>query len=132
MGECSASIPRERVLAVCEWAVARAAEIGREKDWASLRDEAARRNWWRRVFRMRPLGDAEVHGRLMMSDQRDYPWSWWWSREFDEMRTLALDAEGGVRVDGRAWRNMLRWCRDNGWQDDLDRNSNRKGARYER
>lgn len=114
--DCEACIPRERVLAVCGWAKARIAEIGREKDSVALRAEAARRNRLRRLFRMRPLSDAEVHRRLSM--HCDYPWRSRREGEVSELLSLARDAEGGVRVEGWDWHKLLEWCADNGWEDE--------------
>jgi len=125
MGDCGfcAYIPRERVMAVCEWALAKVGEMRREKDRAFLREQARRRNCRRRLVRMRPLSGDEVHRRLMQEtdslgfSRHDYPWRCWREREFKELLTLARDASGGVRVSGRDWHDMLQWCEGNGWRD---------------
>lgn len=113
---CDACIPRERILTVCEWARARIAEMGREKDSATLRAEVDRKNRLRRLVRMRKLGDAEVHEALSMTGS--YPWRSWREREVSELLSLARDAEGGVRVKGRDWCELLKWCAENGWEDE--------------
>ncbi len=124
MEDCSACIPRERVLAVCEWAKARMAEIGRKKDAATLQAAVKKKNRLRRWVRMKHLSEAEVHRRLLKSyTERGilnvfYPWRCgWWESEISELLTLARDADGGIRITGRDWQELLRWCKDIGWQD---------------
>lgn len=88
MGDCGfcAYVPRERVMAVCEWALAKVGEMRREKDRAFLREQARRRNCWRRLVRMRPLSGDEVHRRLMQEtdslgfSRHNYPWRCWRER----------------------------------------------------
>lgn len=117
----SARIPCEKVLTVCDWALARIEEIRLKKDGEFLRKETRRRNRLRGWFRMSALSDAEVHERLLGEtdsygySKHNYPWRSLWERDFRDLRTLARDACGGVRMDERNWCDMLRWCGDNGW-----------------
>jgi len=119
----SARVSREKVLAICTWAKAKIEETRREKDGAFLQRKVRERNWWRRLLRLRVLTSDEIHERLLREtdsfglQKHNYPWRCWWEQDFDTLLTLARDAEGGIRVSGEEWRDMLRWCRDRGWRD---------------